>query len=331
MNTGNKGGGKQTSKYQPPTKMQSKGDEKGTKRTASEVSNDSIIDVNDLQKQLDTMTEDIKSLREDIKQIIKKNEIKTIIKETVSQVMSEMEEKLEKRMNTMERILQEKVDKSIDKIVDERTKEIQNKIDFLEFNDTQMKEEVDSLRKKYEKSLENLEEKVRKHELISMEANKRSNRNEQYSRKNNVKVMNVTEGDKETEAELTKKLQDIMLEHDVKLEENQIVAIHRIPTKRGQTKPVLIKLRNNCDKTMMMRKRKELKQKGYRLVDDVTSLNTGLMNRLSLNPQIESTWYFNGTVFGMTRKQERIRFDLYDDIDEVIKSFRDKKTDLGRY
>ncbi|KAH3803410.1 hypothetical protein DPMN_131671 [Dreissena polymorpha] len=59
-----------------------------------------------------------------------------------------------------------------------------------------------------------------------------------------------------------------------------IVAIHRIPTKRGQTRPVLVKLRNNSAKYTIMRKRAPMKNGGYKLVDDVTKPNQGLINRL---------------------------------------------------
>ncbi|KAH3703883.1 hypothetical protein DPMN_078934 [Dreissena polymorpha] len=71
-----------------------------------------------------------------------------------------------------------------------------------------------------------------------------------------------------------------------------------------------------------MRKRKELKAAGNRLVDDVTALNRSLMNRLSLHPSIEATWFFNGSVFALTKNQERIKFDIYDDINNVISDHR---------
>ena len=47
---------------------------------------------------------------------------------------------------------------------------------------------------------------------------------------------------------------------------------------------------------------------GYRLVDDVTTANTGLINRLQQHPNLESVWYFNGDVYGMTmnKKQNQI-------------------------
>ena len=100
------------------------------------------------------------------------------------------------------------------------------------------------------------------------------------------------------------------------------MAIHRIPSRQGQVKPTLIKLKNNNDKSTIMRKRKEMKQEGHRLVDDVTYLNTGLMNRLSLHAEMQATWFYNGTVYGLTHRNERIQFDLYDSIDNVISEKR---------
>ncbi|KAH3703761.1 hypothetical protein DPMN_078807 [Dreissena polymorpha] len=68
-----------------------------------------------------------------------------------------------------------------------------------------------------------------------------------------------------------------------------------------------------------------MRKAGHRLVDDATALNTGLMSRLLLHKDIESTWFFNGSVFELTKRHERIKFDLYDNIDTVIREFRAKR------
>ncbi|KAH3799727.1 hypothetical protein DPMN_153341 [Dreissena polymorpha] len=47
------------------------------------------------------------------------------------------------------------------------------------------------------------------------------------------------------------------------------------------------------------------------------------MSRLQLHKDIESTWFFNGSVFALTKRQERIKFDLYDKFDTVIREFRE--------
>lgn len=50
-----------------------------------------------------------------------------------------------------------------------------------------------------------------------------------------------------------------------------------------------------------MKQRSEIKRKSkgaYRLSDDVTKLNSDLINKLAKNDQISSAWYFNGHVYG---------------------------------
>lgn len=59
-------------------------------------------------------------------------------------------------------------------------------------------------------------------------------------------------------------------------------------------------------------------------MDDVTKLNAGLINRLYQNEAIESAWFFNGAVFAQTHRKERIKFDLYDNISDVIEEARRK-------
>ncbi|KAH3897315.1 hypothetical protein DPMN_021503 [Dreissena polymorpha] len=129
----------------------------------------------------------------------------------------------------------------------------------------------------------------------------------------------------ESIATLTTKITSILKVQAIDIAPDQIVALHRIPNKTGQTRPVLIKFRNKHDKIIVMRKRKELKQAGHRLVDDVTTLNTGLISRLQHQKEIESTWFFNGSVFAQTKRKERIRFDLFDNIDCTIQEHRAKR------
>ncbi|KAK3092771.1 hypothetical protein FSP39_007062 [Pinctada imbricata] len=74
-----------------------------------------------------------------------------------------------------------------------------------------------------------------------------------------------------------------------------------------------------------MKKRPVFKNSGkhYRLSDDVTERNSKLIQRLSDHELIESAWYYNGRVFGKTVSDgNRIKFDLYDDIDQKVRSRR---------
>ena len=69
-----------------------------------------------------------------------------------------------------------------------------------------------------------------------------------------------------------------------------------------------------------MKLRKEFKANGTRLVDDVTKLNAQLITRLLEHPEITQAWYFNGSVYGKSVAEKRFKFDLFDDIDSVLRS-----------
>ena len=68
-----------------------------------------------------------------------------------------------------------------------------------------------------------------------------------------------------------------------------------------------------------MTHRKAFKNMGRRLVDDVTKLNAQLITRLTEHPQIQQAWFCNGSIFGKTADDTRHKFDLYDNVDEVLK------------
>ena len=100
---------------------------------------------------------------------------------------------------------------------------------------------------------------------------------------------------------------------DVDLKLEDIIAIHRIPFKKGTTRPILIKLKNNNAKSAIMNKRTPMKTKGYKLVDDVL-----------LHPDIKNAWFCNGAVFEQTTAEERIKFDILDNINDTISDFRNR-------
>ena len=68
---------------------------------------------------------------------------------------------------------------------------------------------------------------------------------------------------------------------NVKVDPSEIQAIHRIPGKIGETRPVIVKLVNSEVKYRIMRAKKNLsKKETKRLVDDATKHNMGLITRL---------------------------------------------------
>ena len=302
-----------TTKNQPKlnftgTKPQTKPAVKKYRPDTSDNSNSSMDELNSIHVQLQAMTDGISSLREDLKSMLRKDEIEQLITNAVTSLM----QKMEQNMN-----------KNIDKIVNEKCKEMQERIDSLDFENKGLKDTLQKLENNNKSNLKSLQEQIDRTDEISRMASKKANYNEQFSRKNNIKIQNIPESKDENEESLTKTVTGILNTHaEVDLQPIDIVAMHRIPTKQGQTRPVLIKLRNNSIKSAIMKKRAPMKNGGYKLVDDVTKPNQGLISRLHLHPDIQSAWYFNGAVYGQTVKDERVKFDIYDNVTGVIEEFR---------
>lgn len=302
-----------TTKNQPKlnftgTKPQTKPAVKKYRPDTSDNSNSSMDELNSIHVQLQAMTDGISSLREDLKSMLRKDEIEQLITNAVTSLMHKMEQNM---------------NKNIDKIVNEKCKEMQERIDSLDFENKGLKDTLQKLENNNKSNLKSLQEQIDRTDEISRMASKKANYNEQFSRKNNIKIQNIPESKDENEESLTKTVTGILKTHaEVDLQPIDTVAMHRIPTKQGQTRPVLIKLRNNSIKSAIMKKRAPMKNGGYKLVDDVTKPNQGLISRLHLHPDIQSAWYFNGAVYGQTVKDERIKFDIYDNVTGVIEEFR---------
>ena len=292
--------------------------EQKEKRIHSEVADSSLGDeFTSIQRQLDQLNSEIRQTREDFKTLMTKDEMKVYIKTTIQNMITNLQTKVEESMirrvdkkldEKLDSDLEDKLEEKLDAKIKEKMKEASDRMDMLTYETVHLKEEVDKLQKELTKT-----------KKVAQTASQRANTNEQYSRKNNIKIMGVVEDADEDEEKLIRKIQQILeSKANVKLEDNKIMAIHRIPGKVGMPKPVLIKLRNNNEKTKIMKKRKEMKHGGYRLVDDVTKANTKLINRLMEHKDIDSAWYFNGSVYGKSKSGTRFKFEIHSDISEVL-------------
>ena len=119
-------------------------------------------------------------------------------------------------------------------------------------------------------------------------------------KKSVIKILNIKEEVGVDELTLLRSVCALLDQQNIALSPQQVVAIHRIPGKSDSPKPVLMKVINNSIKTMIMKQRKTMKSSGHRLVDVVTRLNPALITRLNEHPNIDSSWYFNGSVYRKT-------------------------------
>ena len=210
----------------------------------------------------------------------------------------------------------------VKKVFDEKTSVLQETINENARTLQELHLKVDRQNKTVEKLEEKvleLEEALKEYKQIARVAYTTANKNEQYSRKNSFKINGIKELKQENTKEVAKKF--LEKEIGVKVDDADIVAVHRIPGKAGESKPILVKLKNNMAKSNVMRKRSTLKKNSngrHWLTDDVTKLNALLIKRLKEHSDIDNAWYFNGSVYG-EKDGSRMKFDLFDEVEDKIR------------
>ena len=254
-----------------------------------------------MQHHIESLAEDVKSMREDLQSVLKKDEMETFIKNTIKTIVSDLNENMELTISLK---------------VEEKTKGIMQKLESVQKDNDGLKKEIVALKREWKDQ----QKKITEANTRSKEAHCKANYNEQYSRKNNVKIMDipVSKPEGETEDDLIFEVSSLLKKENIDIDRSKIVAIHRIPGKTGHVKPVLIKFSNNNEKTKVMTHRSAFKAMGRRLVDDVTKCNAQLITRLTEHNQIVQAWYYNGSVYGKTVNDKRHKFDIYDSIDDVL-------------
>ena len=232
------------------------------KRKLEQVANSSAEELVLLSTQVEELSGDIKQIKDNMDGLMQKSDemmtkadMKTFIKGTVEEIMIEINKSIEM---TIETKIKEKTT-SLKKDVEQLNKEIES----LCNENNQLK-----------KDLSEAEKKNNETEKIAKQALQTANQNEQYSRKNNVKILKIEEAGHEDETSLINTVGELLQRQGVTIRPESIMAIHRIPSKPGTINPVLVKFRNNNDKTKVMKNRAAMKAAGHRLVDDVTKVNS---------------------------------------------------------
>lgn len=275
---------------------------KRDKRTHSDVSEESIdsVDIVAIHSELKEIKNALQDTvtKSDLDKLVKQNDLKQIVTNIVQQLLSSFKQSITEEFNTKLR---------------EKTGKLQDYVDSLNIENENLKER---LRQK-DIQLLDLEKKVADCNIRSVDALRSANYNEQYSRKHNIRIVNLPEKpDENLKTEFIK-----LVKNDLKIELNptDVVAIHRIPGKDGFVRPVLAKVRNTETKINIMRQKKGL-TKDVKFHDDITVKNLGLMSHLKSYEDLDNIWFYNCSVYGKLKdSKHRIRFDLFDNFNEKIK------------
>ena len=246
--------------------------------------------------------------------LVTKDEIEIMVQNIVTKVLKATKEELKKEIRAE---VSKEIREEFDKKLTTKSNELKSQVEGLRMDLKLMRETISEQNKLIEKMRDMKDDESKLTHSIKNNLCM-ANFNEQYSRKNNIKIMNWEEGDndKDLRKGLIKKLNE---KANVVVKSEEIVAIHRIPGKAGETRPVLVKFANSECKVRVMKNRKDLRKASFNVVDEVTRYNMKLIKRLADHEQIEYSYYFNSHIYGVTTEGERHRFDVFDDIDKKIK------------
>lgn len=294
---------KDSAKEKPP---------KQNKRSHSDVANESVegVDMIGIQSDLSEIKQSLRGTvtKSDLKgamdNLVQQKDLKVLVTDIVQKLLTNFEEKITKK---------------IEHVIWERTGKLQDQLDSLMIENENIRERI----RAKDKIIESLEERVQDNTNRSIEALKLANYNEQYSRKHNIRMVNYPE--KKGEILRDEFVNLVKTELKVEIQPSDVQAIHRIPGKDGFQKPVIVKVRNTDVKIQIMRQKKNL-TKDVKFHDDITQRNLGLMARLKNTEKFENVWFYNCNVYAKPEGKSRIRYDLFDNIDEKLK----KKLKLKR-
>lgn len=289
----------------------SSAERKKSEKTSEKMSPEKTKENSEVSKTLTLIQKDLSEMKNELKRTIKDDTLESTITAVVQKLLSENNKEREEHMK---KVMDEKCSEIMN-TYNKKLEKMADNIESLEKNVQNLKESLAECKKELRVTKQNLE----KTEHTSREALRLANYNEQFSRKNNFKIMGIPEKHNENTWGVVK---DFMNTVSVQLDDREVVAVHRIPGKDKEIRPIIVKVLNPNVKARIMRKRSEVKNlgKGKKLVDDVTKANSGLISELTRFEEVDSAWYFNGAVYAKMKSNDRkVKFDIIDDLPTKIR------------
>ena len=130
-------------------------------------------------------------------------------------------------------------------------------------------------------------------------------RNEQYSRRQNVRIFGI----KEEESENTKQTVIDCFSNKLKVNLNQddIEIAHRLPSRNAdQERPIIVKFKSRDTKIKVIKERKLLKGSNIYINDDLCREIYMTLNRLKNTKEVDSSWCQNETIFAKINGKRHI-------------------------
>ncbi|KAK6175951.1 hypothetical protein SNE40_014323 [Patella caerulea] len=195
----------------------------------------------------------------------------------------------------------------------------------MEFEDEHFPLRV-SRDKQFQSKLDSVTQELNALKATSNQAICMANYNEQYSRKTNIKILNLTQTDNTNlQATVIKVISQVT---GKTISNNDLVAVHHLPSKfQDKPKPVLVKFRNSDIKRSIMINRSKFFDRNIKVFDDITRHNSQLINRVKRIPSVESAWYYNGSVYAKLQGRRGAKINLFESTEDITKRLQQTPTE----
>jgi regulator of replication initiation timing len=213
----------------------------------------------------------------------------SFIRDIIKNMLTDMKDQILSSITRRVEVLESQIfDKNSE--TDKLKKQLESKQSEIE----KLKEENQDLRNKFDR------------EILSSKMI--ANEQEQYSRKNNVRVQGVPEDEaKESSENCTKKtLQLLNAKMGLDIKDTDVGIAHRLGKfKDGKNRPVIVQFVRKQTKINIMSQTKKLKDTGIYINHDLTKLNNEVLASLRLKDKkrVEKCWFYEGKIFAAFKNE----------------------------
>jgi len=150
-----------------------------------------------------------------------------------------------------------------------------------------------------------------------------SNDNEQYSRRNNLRLCGLKpvqgEDCRLTAAKFIRETLHVtaVTESDIEVAHMTVGSLQSTSTQ--QKRPtMLVRFCRRDKRDLVIRSRRSLKGTHYAVTEDLTSLNVKTMNRLRNSEHVRNTWSWNGKIFALLSNGNKVSARPFQPISELL-------------
>lgn len=255
--------------------------------------------------------------------LLTKEDINELIESSLKHFKEQLEEKVNYKLQAYHDQLQAYQDKQ--NVIEEKMHSLEMDFDVYK---RKTDNEMDDLKSKHA----TLSQNYSALQIQMNNAAKLANDNEQYSRRNNLRILGVylNEGEKERDAVVRIVNNHLKLTDDngqrLQLSSHHIEVAHVLPRRTRPTAaanngssakvgppPIIVRFYNRGIRDKILQARRHLKNKQVSLSDDLTTTNQRLLSKLKSEPIVASAWSWNGKLFYKRKDNELIkRYQLHD-------------------